>query len=183
MKTVWKIVLLVVALIVLFLIFIYSGWYNVAATSKHTAVTLWVIETTMDHSVSNHAGGIEVPNLDDSAMIALGFTHFDETCIDCHGAPGIGSDEFAEGLYPSAPSLADHEGDWSAAELFWITKHGIKMTGMPAFGVTHSDDDIWAIVAFLQKLPDLGYYGYLNMREQAEASGESHEEDEEDHEH
>lgn len=162
---------IITAVVVLALVFligllvIYSGWYNVAATSEHNSATLWILETTTDRSIESHAGDIEVPPLSDSAMVARGFDHFDAMCVQCHGAPGIGRDEFAEGLYPLAPTLSAEVEEWSPAELFWITKHGIKMTGMPAFGETHSDDAIWDIVAFLQVLSELGYYDYLEMRD------------------
>ncbi len=93
----------------------------------------------------------------DSAALAHGLDHFHAMCVDCHGAPGFDPDEAGEGLYPEAPDLAEvvEEGEWSDAELFWIVKHGIKMTGMPAFGPTHPDEDLWAIVALVKELPEL----------------------------
>jgi len=173
--------LIAVICVVSLLSIIYGGMYDIAATSKHNAVTLWAINTLTDNSIRSNAADINVPpNLDDSAKVADGFEHYDEMCVTCHGAPGIGPDEFAAGLYPKAPSLIEPVEEWNDAELFWITKHGIKMTGMPAIGDVHSDTDIWNIVAFLKKMPELGYYGYLDLRKAAESAGHSHEHSDED---
>jgi mono/diheme cytochrome c family protein len=106
----------------------------------------------MDHSVRAHASGIEVPNLDDSSLVAVGFDHYNEMCITCHGSPAGGMSEAGMGLNPKAPELSEAAKDWSPAELYWIIKNGVTMTGMPAFAPTHSERELWAIVAFLQKL-------------------------------
>ncbi len=155
-----------VAVIVIGLSIIYGGLYNVAATEEHTAPTLWILETLTDNSIETHAEGVTAPDmLDDSATVQAGFELFDQLCRTCHGAPGIGPDRFAAGLYPAAPSLKNEVEEWSDAELFWITKHGIKMTGMPAFGDVVNDDDVWKIVAFVRTLPGVGYYDYLDRRD------------------
>jgi mono/diheme cytochrome c family protein len=88
-------------------------------------------------------------------MINTGFAHYKEMCVTCHGAPGVQPDETGKGLYPKPPDLAKSIKGWTPAQLFWITKNGIKMTGMPSFGKTHNDEKIWAIVAFIEKLPGM----------------------------
>ena len=164
MKRLWKILLAVIIICALPILFIYSGIYNISAVEPHNKLTLWIINTLQDNSVEHHAKAIKAPNLNDSSLIKLGFIHYREMCVGCHGAPGIEHDEIAEGLYPSPPELAEAVKDWKPSELFWITKNGIKMTGMPAFGKTHSDDKIWAIVSFIQKLPNMtkGQYESFN---------------------
>ena len=71
----------------------------------------------------------------------------------------MGDNELRQGLYPKPPNLAEPR-ERQPAESFWIIKHGIKMSGMPAWGVTHDDDSIWGLVAFLQQLPTLDAEGY-----------------------
>ena len=149
---------------ILSLVVIFSGVCSVAATQEDPAIVQWVLSTAMDHSVENHAKSITAPALDNAAMRQAGFVHYDQMCVMCHGAPGASRGRFARGLNPEPPSLAPEIEEWSPAELFWITKHGIKMTGMPAFSPTRSDDEIWSIVAFLQTLPDLTPEQYLAMR-------------------
>ena len=134
--------------------FVYSGVYNVGADNPDSAVTRWLLHTTMDRSVARHAAGLTPPaNLNDVAVISTGAGHYAEMCVDCHMAPGHPSTELREGLNPQPPELVYEVADMSPAELFWITKHGVKMSAMPAWGKTHTDSDLWALVAFMQKLP------------------------------
>lgn len=155
MKYLLRAAVVVVILVGGFLFFIYSGMYNMSAMEPHNRLTLWVINTLKDNSIEHHAKEIKAPNLNDSSMVRLGFAHYREMCVGCHGGPGLSRDEIGQGLYPMAPTLAKSAKELSPSELFWITKNGIKMTGMPAFGRTHSDDKIWAIVSFLEQLPGM----------------------------
>ena len=94
------------------------------------------------------------PRANDPAAVAAGLQMYAHSCVICHGAPGAEGADFSKGLNPFPPSLAD-ASDLSDGELFWIVKHGIRMTGMPAFGLTHNDDQIWNVVAFIRHLPNL----------------------------
>jgi mono/diheme cytochrome c family protein len=136
----------------------------------HNRLTLKIISTLRDNSIKHHAKDIIAPNLSDSSLIKIGFVHYREMCEDCHGAPGISPDETGEGLYPKPPDLTRSVKDWTPAELFWITKNGLKMSGMAAFGKTHSDDKIWAIVAFLEKLPSMTKEQYKAYNKKASNS-------------
>jgi mono/diheme cytochrome c family protein len=91
----------------------------------------------------------------DPAAIALGLDHYRENCVVCHGAPDLEPAEIAEGLHPDAPRLWKESQKLTDGELFWTIRQGVRMTGMPAFAPTHSDEDIWKIVAFLHHLPHL----------------------------
>jgi len=155
MKTLLTVVITLAALAALGLIVIFTGSYDVSAANSENSLMRWVLSTTSDNSIEHHAKGIEVPPLGDSAQVVMGFEHYQEMCVTCHGAPGVERSEIGKGLNPHGPNLAKSIGDLSDAELFWITKNGIKMTGMPAFGKTHSDDKIWAIVSFVKKLPKM----------------------------
>jgi mono/diheme cytochrome c family protein len=75
-------------------------------------------------------------------------------CTGCHLAPGMAENEMRPGMDPRPPKLAERR-EIDAREDFWIIKHGIKMTAMPAWGSTHNDAQIWAMVAFLQKMPGM----------------------------
>jgi mono/diheme cytochrome c family protein len=164
MKTV-VIVLLVLALAAVG--FIYSGIYDVAATTPDTGLIQWALETTQHRSVHRRAEEVEAPaSLDDPNLIRTGLIEYHEMCVVCHGAPGVPISPVGQGLNPSPPELAKESGE-EAGELFWVTKNGIKMTGMPAFGVTHTDDEIWAIVAFVSRLPKLSPEEYQAMVKQA----------------
>jgi mono/diheme cytochrome c family protein len=114
-------------------------------------------------SIKVHAAGVVAPpGLDDPARILIGVAHFAAHCAICHGAPGVPKGDIARGLYPSPPDLAKAAPPYSPAELFWILKHGIKMTGMPAWS-DHSDEELWATVAFLEKLPGMSEPDYAKL--------------------
>lgn len=159
----------------------YSGWIDVAATHEHISGVEWFLRTTQEHSVEARAEHIEVPPLTDPAMIDEGFEHFHSMCVECHGAPGIPPGELGQGLNPAPPAL--HRGKRDAAEEFWVVKNGIRMTGMPSFGKTHSDHKIWEIVAFLQQLPSLNASAYAARVRQAGLPAHAGAEHEESGEH
>ncbi len=164
MKILTRTLIVLVVFILLFFIFLYSGVYNIGATSPHNKLTLWVISRLKDNSIEHYSSDIKVPNLDDTSMTVTGFVHYREMCVGCHGAPGIKQNEIGEGLYPKPPRLYKSIVDLTPQELFWITKNGIKMTGMPAFAPTHSDKMIWNIVAFMRLLPKMSAADYKSYQ-------------------
>ncbi len=149
-----------IAVMALALLVLARGGYNVAATERHSPMMASLLHGAMRESVRQRAAGIEVPAPVDEERLSEGFIHFNAMCIECHGGPGIEPGESGQGLEPRPPSLARAAQRWSAAELFWIVKHGVRMTGMPAFGPTHSDEQLWDIVAVLQQLPHLDAQSY-----------------------
>ena len=167
MKRLLIVVIAAVVIIGAFLIYIYSGSYNISAMAPHNGLTRWIISTVTDNSVEHHAKDIKAPNLMDSSMIQTGFNHYRRMCVGCHGAPGRDQGEWAKGLYPRPPHLVNAVKDWNSSELFWIVKNGIKMTAMPSYGRTHSDEEIWAITAFLEKLPTMSSEQFKAMNEAA----------------
>lgn len=141
------------ALIVATAIFLYFGFYNIAADAPHSRPVFAVLERLRDRSIAVRARGIAVPSdLGSPTRVATGAGLYGEMCQSCHLAPGIAPTEIAQGLYPAAPQLAK-DNDLSPAEQFWVIKHGVKLTAMPAWGKTHPDDLIWDMVAFLRKMP------------------------------
>ncbi len=163
-------VLVVLAIVVLGGIgFMYSGAYDVSASKPDKGLIRWALVTTQRHSV--HRGveslkGIQVPNLEDPKRIQTGLVHYHEMCTTCHGAPGVNISEIGQGLNPDPPELSDIWKD-EPQETFWVVKNGIKMTGMPSFGVTHTDDEIWDIVAFVRKMGKLTPQQYQAIVQQA----------------
>jgi mono/diheme cytochrome c family protein len=143
--------------------FLYLGLYNVAATDQHWGVTHQLLEFARTRSIKTHAAGIQVPpDLDKPEKLVLGVDHFAAHCAVCHGGPGVPKGDIGKGLYPPAPNLAHTSTHLSEAEMFWVIKNGIKMTGMPAWA-DHSDEEIWATVAFLKKLPGMTPEEYAKL--------------------
>jgi mono/diheme cytochrome c family protein len=139
---------------------VYMGSFDVAADKPHSEPVFWLMNTVRDRSVAIRAAGIPVPSdLAGAKRIASGAAQYDEMCRLCHLAPGVKRTEISRGLYPRAPELR-RKSVLTPAQQFWVVKHGLKMTGMPAWGVTHDDELLWDIVAFLRKLPDLSPSDY-----------------------
>ena len=150
--------------------YVYSVTFNVAAVEPHTALEFWTLNIVKEKSVKARAQAITPPPIPPSQKIGEAFRMFDEMCVQCHGAPGKEPNMVGKGLNPAPPRLPDTVRRWTRAELFWIVKNGIKMTGMPAFGPTHSDEDLWLIVAFLQRLPNIKAEEFKEMAEKFGAS-------------
>jgi len=152
-----------------FLIGMYSGVYDVAATVPHLGITSWVFSTTMDRSVRHNAAGISVSEDYKNANPAEGYERYHQMCEGCHGGPGIKQGEIGAGLNPLPQWLVDAAPDWTPAEVYWIVKNGVKMTGMPGFGASYDDKKLWSIAAFVKRLPDMTPEQYKEMGKAPEA--------------
>jgi mono/diheme cytochrome c family protein len=146
----------VVAVAVAGAAFVFTGWFDVAASVPPGAFEKQFAGIARDRSIARRAPHTSNPLGKDASAINDGRDHYKEMCVTCHGAPGVDATEIGDGLNPPAPDLtltriqARPDG-----ELFWIVQNGIRMSGMPAFGPTHKEREIWAIVAFLRHLPSL----------------------------
>ena len=157
--------------------FVYLGAFDVAATHPHSPAVHWLLEQARMRSIRTHAAGIQAPaGLDDPQQVLMGTDHFAAHCAVCHGAPGVPKGAIARGLYPAPPDLAQAAARYSPGELFWILKNGIKMTGMPAWS-DHGDDALWAIVAFIEKLPGMTEQDYAKLVTASMAAGGHHHHD------
>ncbi|ACV26710.1 MULTISPECIES: c-type cytochrome [Kangiella] len=160
--------------------FLYSGFYQVGADNQHNGFTYWALETLRERSISRASSNIKVPpDLDNPNRLLVGGADYNDMCSGCHLKPGKVESDLALGLYPAPPNLTDTvqqivASDEQARRRFWIIKHGIKASGMPAWGVGHDDERIWNMVAFLQRLPDLSPEQYQILTARGTASQDVH---------
>ena len=140
-----------------------SGIVPIKASSGHWAVTAALLDFAKRRSVNTHTLGTTVPALDDRAMIVKGAAHYDFACEPCHGSVVLQQPRIAAAMTPKPPDLRTAALTFDPEELFYIVKHGIKFTGMPAWPARHRDDEVWAMVAFLRTLPTLERTGYLEL--------------------
>lgn len=152
------------------MLFAWSGFYNIAATEPHWDLTVSFIQVLRDRSIDARSEAISVPDQDASILKEAAFPHYHGMCRLCHGAPGGKTNEFARGLNPLPPDFTSGtvQQARSDAELYWIVKNGLKMTGMPAFGPTHGEDELWGLVALAREMPRLSAAEY---QEQIEKTG------------
>ncbi len=166
----WSMILIVGAGLGGFL-FAWSGIYNVAASSGHWAIVDLLLRFGMRNSVALRAATIEVPPLGSQDQIALGAAHFNRACVFCHGSPDNRGTRVADAMLPPPPQLSTPTHPWKDEELFWIVRHGIKYTGMPGWLALERADEVWAIVAFLRKLPSLDAAQYRALALGPEGKG------------
>lgn len=145
--------------------FIGSGVYNIGADDHHTKVVLTVIEQLRERSIAARSSSIEARFVEDPAHIAAGAQHYSALCVGCHLAPGVTKSDVRRGLYPHPPNLAQEEPQ-QAQRAFWVIKHGIKMSAMPAWGMTLDDAAIWDTVAFIRKMPDMTPETYQHLSQE-----------------
>jgi mono/diheme cytochrome c family protein len=137
-------------------IFFFGGYYSVAGTAPEPGIVKWVLVQVRTASIARHAQDAPTIAFDDPAVMAGARAYGARGCINCHGAPGVDWAKFSEGLRPDPPDLKDVVKERSPAQLFWVIKNGINMTGMPSFALAGApDQEIWQIVAFLKKLPEI----------------------------
>jgi mono/diheme cytochrome c family protein len=142
---------------------LYGGLYDISATDQHLRPTYWALDQGMRSAVRLRTRNLAVPPLDDPGMQARGLHAYRTHCVQCHGAPGVPPAPFALGMTPAPAALVHTAREWPPAELFWVIKHGIKMTGMPAWTFRMSDDEIWAVVAFMRVMSGLSPAAYRRM--------------------
>ena len=161
--------------------FLYSGLYPMGADVPHNALTYWGLETLRERSIERVASKIEVPSdLNTSSRLLRGGADYNDMCASCHLTPSKNKSDFTLGLYPSPPNLSLNENEdgygshgdglYTQRRQFWIIKHGIKASGMPAWGPSHDDQRIWDMVAFLKRLPELSPAQYQILSARGDSS-------------
>ena len=145
-------------------LFTWSGVYNVAASSDHWQITNWFLERVRVESVETWSSFVgKPPPLDDADVVRLGAAHFEGGCTPCHSRPGAPANAIAESMLPVPPPLTQTLEELGIEETFWIVKHGLKFTAMPAWPSQPRDDEVWAVTAFLLQLKELSSADYLEL--------------------
>jgi mono/diheme cytochrome c family protein len=162
MKTALTLIAAAAGLAVGAALFVESGYYDIGADDHHTKLALAIIDQLRERSIEVRARSISPLLVADPNRVKLGAERYNALCVNCHLAPGVLKSDIRAGLYPRPPSLAQEDVK-DSRRAFWIIKHGIKMTGMPAWSKTLDDAAIWELVTFVQKMPDMTAETYLQM--------------------
>ena len=141
--------------------FVWSGRYDIGADAPHTRPVFALMQALRERSIRAHAATLTVPDLTDPQLVLKGAGQYAAMCTQCHLSPAMAESEIRPGLYPQPPNLSRVRVDPKQA--FWVIKHGIKMSAMPAWGASHDDATIWSMVAFLQKLPGMSAQEYKDI--------------------
>src|SRR5467141_4786461 len=143
-------------------VFFFGGYYSVAGTAEDPAIVTWALTRVRTASIDRHALDQPPASINDAASVQAGAKAFAaHGCTTGHGGPGVTWAKFSEGLHPDPPDLKEVVDHRSPAQLFWVVRNGINITGMPSFKLAGaSDDEIWSIVVVqkkLQRVPEADY--------------------------
>ena len=145
---------------------VYTGSFNTAATAPPGRLEKRIATFALDRSVAKRASDRENPLPAGPDTLRQGLKEYRSHCLVCHGAPGVDPGSIGQGLNPGAPDLSlPRVQARTDGQLFWITSEGIRMTGMPAFGPTEGEEEIWHMVAFVRHLPELTDEEVAQLRE------------------
>ena len=145
-----------------------SGVVYVGADQEHSPIMFSFLETARNRSIANASKDIVVPDLE-KVDISSGGADYKDMCAGCHLSPGVDKTDFSENLYPKPPnftkaeSVKRYQTEDGAKQSFWAIKHGIMASGMPAWGASHDDARMWAMVAFIRALPKLDEAQYTML--------------------
>lgn len=135
---------------------IYTGSFNTAATVPPSRMEKRIATLALDKSVAKRAPTRSNPLPATPETLKEGLREYKSHCLVCHGAPGVDPGGIGQGLNPGAPDLSlPRVQARTDGQLFWLTSEGIRMSGMPAFGPTEDEEEIWHMVAFVRHLPEL----------------------------
>jgi mono/diheme cytochrome c family protein len=157
-----------VAIVGIFMV-VTSGMINIGADQAHSPLVYDFLETARTRSIEHASKNILVPDLEKAEMISSGGADYKDMCAGCHLSPGVTSTDLSSGLHPKPPNFTKanivkrYQSEAGARQSFWAIKHGIMASGMPAWGATHDDDRIWAMVAFIRSLPNLNENQYTML--------------------
>lgn len=159
--------LLIAVLVIVASLYFVLGRYDVSATKPHPAIVNMVFHGIAERSIKRNSASLTVPyNVNDKDMYLKGFKEYEHMCVQCHGAPGVGASPTGKGLFPPPPKFPEEKlYEYSLKDIFWVTKNGVQMTGMPAYGPTHEDETIWAVAIFLDRSRNLSEAEYKKLRD------------------
>lgn len=143
------------------LLIAWLGIYNIAASAGHPDWLHWFLNLGKTGSIEFHSRGITPPmDLQNIDRVRLGAAHFAGGCAECHGEPGRPTNPIYQRMLPVPPDLSTRVPLWDTHELYWIVRHGLQFTGMPAWSGGDRADELWSMVAFLLELPALDADAY-----------------------
>jgi cytochrome c553 len=140
-----------------------SGIIPIRASGGHWGIIEWIFQFGKRRSLATHTLGVELPQLDDPALVMKGAAHYESGCMPCHGSPDHERPRIAAAMLPPPPYLPPRIPELKPEAMFYVVKHGIKLTGMPAWPSQYRDDEVHAMVAFLLVLPSLDAAGYRRL--------------------
>lgn len=145
---------------------LYFGTYNVSALQQHTDIVFQILEYARVRSISTRSNA-NVPDLESLDWQKSGVALYQAHCQQCHGAPGIAPNAFALGMMPAPSPIVKIAQLRPPEDVFWAIRNGIKMSGMPAWKYRLRDEEIWQIVALIERMDSFTTWEYALLEQDA----------------
>jgi len=143
--------LTVTSTVLVALVILRMGLVPVSADGTHSRLEARIMPVVLHAAVSRQALSTKTrPAMSEEARQS-GLHAYKALCATCHGTFNGQPSEYGQAFYPPAPTLSQGLQGYTDEEIFWIIKHGIRNTGMPAWSGALSDDEIWQVVAVLKR--------------------------------
>jgi mono/diheme cytochrome c family protein len=158
-------------------LFIWFGVFDISATHKHWGVTTKLLDVVRERSIEVRSKDIQAPSMDAAVSLPKGAKNYDAMCAQCHLAPKMKPTELNLGLYPQPPLFYNSDEEPDLAATYWTIKNGLKLTGMPAWGAFHTEQQIWELALFVTKLKGMSEAEYKELVGEgghSHAGGEEH---------
>jgi thiosulfate dehydrogenase len=141
-----------------FAAYVASGRMPAAATDPPLPMEAFVAGFALHGRIKREAPTRDVSGVATAELVG-GADVYQKNCAVCHGLPGQETPPIGKGEFPPPPQLFTVDGrvsDDPAGVTYWKVKNGIRLTGMPAFGTSLDEQQMWqvtALVARADKLP------------------------------
>jgi mono/diheme cytochrome c family protein len=145
-----------VAIALLAYVGIEAGMMPANADAKPSKIERWAARVSLHATLQREAPKIDNPVALDDANLIAGIKLYGQNCAVCHGGVAGKPSKIAQGLYQRPPQLAkDGVEDDPDGVTYWKIDHGIRLTGMPSFGATLDDQQLWQLALFLKHMDSL----------------------------
>ena len=136
-------------------VFLYFGLLNFSADQQPSEFERGLAMSAVDASVARRSPPERSTPQSSEADLLEGMKLYKTNCSVCHGDPGTPERVLGKSFNPPVPQFMTEAADMPANQNFYIIKHGLRWTGMPAWGKTLKDGEIWKLTAFLAQMDKL----------------------------
>jgi mono/diheme cytochrome c family protein len=152
-----------------------GGHFDVSVAAQLPRPVHDLVHLTRVNAVKREVRDLEAQpaDLDDRSRLLQAVALFQADCSGCHQPPEQAPPALARNLNPPPADLTEAAEKRSLEELFWVSKHGIRMSAMPAWGRSRSDTELWAVATLIQRFPQMSGAQYRALLEQARSAEKS----------
>jgi mono/diheme cytochrome c family protein len=131
------------------------GFVDPRADIDPGSMEMRIAMPALDASVDRRAPDTKNPVQPTEENLQSGMKIYQSTCSGCHGDISHPHAAFGDSFYPRAPQFVEDAPDMTDSQNFYIIKHGVRLSGMPAWGKTLEDTEIWNVTTFLSNMNKL----------------------------